>query len=71
MLILGRSLNESIMIGDFIRITVIRIERDTVKIGIEAPKEIHVFRSEIYPRRQSGPETNDAKVPKISPHSTR
>jgi len=36
-----------------IRITVIRIESDTVKIGIEAPKEIHVFRSEIYPGRQS------------------
>jgi len=37
------------MIGDFIRITVIRIESDTVKIGIEAPRDIHVFRSEIYP----------------------
>jgi carbon storage regulator len=53
MLILSRRVHECIMIGDFIRITVIRIESDTVKIGIEAPKEIHVFRSEIYPGRQS------------------
>src|ERR1700756_943995 len=50
MLILDGRVN---VIGDFIRITVIRIDRDTVNIGIEAPKEIHVFRSEIDPRRQS------------------
>ena len=53
MLILSRRVHESIMIGDFIRITVIRIESDTVKIGIEAPRDIHVFRSEIYPGRRS------------------
>ena len=45
--------HESIMIGDFIRITGMGIESDTVKIGIEAPRDIYVFRSEIYPGRRS------------------
>jgi carbon storage regulator len=47
MLILSRKLNESIVIGDGIVVRILRISKDTVKIGIEAPPEMRVHREEI------------------------
>lgn len=47
MLVLTRKINETIMIGDDIRITVVALERNKVRIGIEAPREVPVFRSEL------------------------
>ena len=48
MLILSRKIEESIIIGDDIEITILGIENDKVKIGINAPKNIDVHRKEIY-----------------------
>ncbi len=48
MLILTRKLNESIMIGDQIEISIVDIRGDQVKLGIKAPKNIKVYRQEVY-----------------------
>ena len=48
MLVLTRKVDESIIIGDNIKITVVDIRGDQAKIGIEAPLEISVHREEVY-----------------------
>ncbi len=53
MLILSRKIEESIKIGDSITIKILGIHEGQVKIGIEAPKDIKVFRSELYDLIQS------------------
>lgn len=48
MLILARRINESIVIGDDIRVSVIDIKGDQIKLGIEAPRDVKVYRQEVY-----------------------
>lgn len=48
MLVLTRKVNQSIMIGDQIKVVVVDVRGDQVKLGIEAPKTISVHREEIY-----------------------
>lgn len=48
MLVLSRKVDESIMIGDNVEITVVELRGDHVKIGIKAPRHISVHRKEIY-----------------------
>ncbi|AWI13574.1 MULTISPECIES: carbon storage regulator CsrA [Bacillaceae] len=52
MLILARKKGEAIQIGNGIEIKVISIQGDQVKIGIEAPKTVEVYRKEIYEQIQ-------------------
>ena len=48
MLVLSRKINQSIMVGDNVRVVIVSVDRDQVKLGIEAPREIAVHRSEVY-----------------------
>ena len=48
MLILSRKTNEKIMIGDDISISIIEIRGDQVRIGVDAPKSVKVFRREVF-----------------------
>lgn len=50
MLVLSRKLNQSIHIGDGISIRVVRIKGNSIQLGIDAPKEVHVVRSELLER---------------------
>jgi carbon storage regulator len=58
MLVLTRKSNQSIMIGDDIEVSVLAIMGEKVRIGIEAPRSIPVFRKEVYLeiRQDSSPE---------------
>ncbi|WP_373893380.1 carbon storage regulator CsrA [Virgibacillus natechei] len=48
MLVLTRKQNESIQIGEDIEIKVLGVEGDQIKLGIEAPKSVDIYRKEIY-----------------------
>ena len=47
MLVLSRKLNETILIGENIRITLLGIDGDKIKLGIDAPRNVKVFREEL------------------------
>lgn len=53
MLVLSRRLNQSIVIGGHVRVTVLSITPSRVELGVEAPREIMVDREEIHVRRQT------------------
>ena len=53
-LLLSRSIGESIRIGDDIEIKVLSIKGAQVRIGIEAPKDVAVHRQEVFERIQRG-----------------
>jgi carbon storage regulator len=64
MLILSRKLNESIVIDGRIIVKVLRIDKDTVKLGIQAPAELPVHREEIHEVIQRNKQNEQAGAPK-------
>ena len=60
MLVLTRKSNQSIMIGDDIEISVLAVMGEKVRIGIEAPRSVPVFRREVYVEiKEEGDESGD------------
>jgi len=59
-LVLTRKSNQSIMIGDDIEISVLAIMGEKVRIGIQAPRSVPIFRREVYVEIQEDQETGEA-----------
>ena len=53
MLVLTRRAGESIVIGDEVRVVVLDVRGDTVRLGIEAPRSVQVHRAEVYAEVQA------------------
>jgi carbon storage regulator len=50
MLILTRRVGETLMIGDDVKITILKVSGNQIRIGVEAPKDVSVHREEVYQR---------------------
>ncbi|RLT20323.1 MAG: carbon storage regulator [Planctomycetota bacterium] len=55
MLVLSRKLGEKIYIGDNICITVVDIDRGKIRLGIEAPRDVSIYRQELLPGKEHLP----------------
>ena len=73
MLILSRKLGESIVIDGHIRVKIMRVDGDVVKIGIEAPASVPVHRQEVYDEIQHNNRealtNNQHPLPRLAPKS--
>ena len=56
MLVLSRKLDETLMIGDDVKITVLGIQGNQVRLGIDAPKDISIMREEVTQRAGYDPD---------------
>lgn len=70
MLVLSRKKNESIVINDHITVTVVEIRGDKVRLGIEAPKEVPIHRSEIHDAIQLERAQSEVEVTLVDDSST-
>lgn len=48
MLVLSRKIKEALVIGDNIKITILDVEGDNIKLGIDAPREVRIYRQEVF-----------------------
>ena len=63
MLVLARKTNESLVIDGRIVVRVMRVDGDTVKIGIDAPKEVPVHRREVYEAIKRSEQSKEEAAP--------
>ncbi len=66
MLVLSRKINQSIMIGEEIEVVVLEIKGDSVKIGLKAPRDVPVYRQEIYLEIKAENERAAAAAPSVA-----
>ena len=59
MLILTRKIGETLMIGDDVKVSILGIKGNQIRVGIHAPKSVSVHREEIYNKIQKEKELND------------
>lgn len=64
MLALARKVNESIVIGNDVEVTILEIKGDQIKIGVSAPKNVPIYRKELYVQIQ---EENKKAVAEVDP----
>lgn len=62
MLVLSRKKNETIVIDDQIRVTVLEVRGDKVRLGIDAPKDVGIHREEVWAVMQQPAETETPAV---------
>lgn len=74
MLVLSRRVGESIVLGSNIVVTVMRVDGDLVRLGIQAPRDVPVHRLEIYEQvqrtNQSAAQSIRRKPPRIRPQAS-
>lgn len=58
MLVLTRRIGETLMVGDDVAITILNVNRNQIKLGIEAPKDISIHRKEIFLKIQEEKQLN-------------
>jgi carbon storage regulator len=59
MLVLSRKPSQSIMIGDGVEVQVLSVAGEKVRLGITAPREVSIFRNEVYERIESERDVED------------
>ena len=69
MLVLSRKKDESIIINDHIRVTVVEIRGDKVRLGIDAPKDVTVHRREVYEAIQNQLKAHEDSSTAVTPEN--
>ena len=62
MLVLTRKPGQSIMIGDGVEVQVLSVAGEKVRLGITAPRDVSIFRNEVYDRIESENESSSAEI---------